>query len=139
MNLTGNTIFITGGGSGIGLVLARQFHQRGNQVIVAGRRKANLDAATAANPGMKSIVLDTADAASIAAAVPKLIADFPALNVVVNNAGIMRPEDLKQAKVRAAAAPAAPAGRDHRERVVGISLRPAGHDADLLRHQGGHP
>src|ERR1035441_9945995 len=98
-NLSGNTIFIAGGGSGIGLVLARQFHQRGNQVIIAGRGKANLDAATAANPGMKSIVLDTADPARIAAAVPKLVAEFPAMNVVINNAGIMRPEDLKQAKV----------------------------------------
>jgi uncharacterized oxidoreductase len=95
MNLTGNTILITGGGSGIGLGLAREFHQRGNTVIIAGRRQSALDAATVANPGMKSIVLDTADPASIASAAKTLIRDYPTLNAVLNNAGIMRPENIQ--------------------------------------------
>src|ERR1017187_7640386 len=96
MKLTGNTILITGGGSGIGLALAHEFHQRSNTVIIAGRRQSALDAATAANPGMKSLVLDTSDALSIATAVERLTVDFPGLNAVLNNAGIMRPEDLKK-------------------------------------------
>jgi uncharacterized oxidoreductase len=96
MNLTGNTILITGGGSGIGLALAEQFQQRGNQVIIAGRRQSALDAAVSVNPGMKSIVLNIEDPASIASAVQKLTRDFPALNVIINNAGIMRPEDVKK-------------------------------------------
>jgi uncharacterized oxidoreductase len=96
MNLTGNTILITGGGSGIGRALAEQFHQLGNQVIIAGRRQHTLDAVAAANPGIRTIALDTADHASIASAVRKLTADYPNLNVLLNNAGIMRPEDLKR-------------------------------------------
>jgi uncharacterized oxidoreductase len=96
MNLTGNTILITGGGSGIGRALAEQFHQRGNRVIVAGRRQHALDAVAAANPGIHTRALDTADPASIASAVRKVTADHPTLNILVNNAGIMRPEDLKQ-------------------------------------------
>jgi uncharacterized oxidoreductase len=92
MNPTGNTILITGGGSGIGRGLAECFHALGNQVIVSGRRKHALDETIAANPGMKSITVDMQDASSIRALAAKATAEFPALNVLINNAGIMRAE-----------------------------------------------
>ena len=95
MKMTGNTMLITGGGSGIGRGLAEAFHALGNQVIIAGRRKEALDATTAANPGMKSATLDIENAASIRAFAAKLTADYPKLNVVIQNAGIMRVENLK--------------------------------------------
>ena len=94
MNITGNTILITGGGTGIGRALAETLHARGNQVIITGRREAPLKAAAAANPGMAWAVLDVADPAAIRAFAAKVVKDHPALNVVVNNAGIMTPEDL---------------------------------------------
>jgi uncharacterized oxidoreductase len=97
MNITGNTVFITGGGSGIGRGFAEAFHKKGNQVIISGRRKGHLDEVTKANPGMKSVELNVADPASIASVAKKLVAEFPNLNVVVNNAGIMATDLVENA------------------------------------------
>jgi len=97
MKTNGNTILITGGGSGIGRGLAEAFHKLGNQVIIAGRGKKSLDETIAANPGMKSITLDVADPKSIQSFAAQLMKDYPSLNVIINNAGIMRPENVLEA------------------------------------------
>jgi uncharacterized oxidoreductase len=106
MNISGNTILITGGGSGIGRALAEAFHAKGNQVIVAGRRPGALDETTAANPGMRSAVLDIEDRDAIPAFAARIAAEFPTLNVLVNNAGIMRRETLTVSPVDLATAEA---------------------------------
>jgi uncharacterized oxidoreductase len=94
MKTTGNTILITGGGSGIGRGLAEAFHKLGNKVIIAGRRRQFLDDTIAVNPGMASVVLNIADAADIRKVSAQLAKEHPALNIVIHNAGIMRPENL---------------------------------------------
>jgi uncharacterized oxidoreductase len=84
MKMTGNTILITGGGSGIGRGLAEAFHKLGNQVIIAGRRAAALQAATSANPGMRFVTFDIDSKTSIRELAAKLDGDFPSLNVVIH-------------------------------------------------------
>ncbi len=93
MRMSGNTIFIPGATSGIGLALAERFHAAGNTVIVGGRRRHLLDEIAAAHPGIDAVEIDTADAASIAAACADVIARHPDLDVVIAMAGIMRAED----------------------------------------------
>ena len=95
MQITGNTILITGGGSGIGRGLAESFHKKDNQVIVAGRRQQVLDEVTSANPGIKSLLLDISDQDSIRSFSRQVAQDYPGLNVLINNAGIAKVEDLK--------------------------------------------
>jgi uncharacterized oxidoreductase len=95
MDIANNTILVTGGGSGIGRALAEAFHAAGSRVIISGRRQSALDEVTKANPGMKSVVFDIADGDGVAAFAERLVSDNPSLNAVLNNAGIMVPEDVK--------------------------------------------
>jgi uncharacterized oxidoreductase len=99
MQLEGNTILITGGTSGIGRGLAEAFHLAGNQVIVTGRREERLSEICEANSGMRSIVLDVTDPASIRSVAVRAIATFPALNCVINNAGIQNGHDFSAGQV----------------------------------------
>ncbi|HEX8418425.1 MAG TPA: SDR family oxidoreductase [Sphingomonas sp.] len=98
MKRSGNTILITGGGSGIGEAMAQRFHDRGNTVIVAGRRQDALDRACAGRENMHGLTLDIADATDISAFARRVIAGFPAVNVLINNAGIMRYEEIGAAR-----------------------------------------
>jgi uncharacterized oxidoreductase len=93
MNISGNTIFIPGATSGIGLALALALEARGNTVIVGGRRAGVLGQIAAGHPGIGTVVVDTADPASVEAAARQVLDRYPDLNVLIPMAGIMRAED----------------------------------------------
>jgi uncharacterized oxidoreductase len=95
MNLTGRTILITGGSAGIGLAFALKFIELGNEVIVTGRRRTVLDEVKAKYPKLHVIQSDVANPAEIAALAVRVKADFPRLDVLMNNAGIMLHKNLK--------------------------------------------
>jgi short-subunit dehydrogenase involved in D-alanine esterification of teichoic acids len=93
MDITGNTVFIPGSTSGIGLALALALQGRGNTVIIGGRRADLLERIAAEHPGLGTVRIDTADPASIQAAAGDVLARYPDLNVLVTMAGIMHIED----------------------------------------------
>ena len=93
MDITGNTVFIPGATSGIGLALALALRERGNTVIVGGRRTELLEQIAAEHPGVETVRIDTTDADSVQTAAKDVISRFPAVNVLITMAGVMRVED----------------------------------------------
>ncbi|MGC3002658.1 SDR family oxidoreductase [Streptomyces sp. G35A] len=95
MNITGNTVFIPGATSGIGLALALELRARGNTVIVGGRRAELLQRIATEHPGIGTVRIDTTDATSVASAAKEVLANHPDLNVLVTMAGVMNIEDWR--------------------------------------------
>jgi uncharacterized oxidoreductase len=126
---TANTILITGGGSGIGRELARRFNALGNTVIVAGRRKEALEDTIAGRDRMYAMILDIEDPDAITAFARRVTAEHPSLNVLINNAGIMRREDLTKTRDL----------RDAEETIVTNLLGPIRLTNALIDHLAGQP
>src|SRR5467141_2618622 len=90
MKLKSNTILITGGASGIGYELTRQLTALGNKILITGRDQAKMDRAKAAFPKIHTFQSDVSDPEAIATLYEKVTKQFPDLNILINNAGIMR-------------------------------------------------
>jgi uncharacterized oxidoreductase len=128
MKLTGNTILITGGGSGIGRGLAEAFHALGNEVIIAGRRESVLQEAAAAYPGIKYMAFDQANSQASSEFAVAVSKSFPKLNVLINNAGIQRIEDLQTGEIA-----------DAEETITTNLLGPIRLTAALIQHLTAQP
>src|SRR5512140_861691 len=94
MRVSGNTILVTGGGSGIGLAFVKRFASRENKVIICGRRAEALTAVTDDLPDVVTFVCDLAEISARVDLSKRIVSDHPDLNVLVNNAGIQRSVDL---------------------------------------------
>jgi short-subunit dehydrogenase involved in D-alanine esterification of teichoic acids len=128
MNISGNTIFIPGATSGIGLALAQRFQAKGNVVVIGGRRKALLDELRA-EYGFGTVEIDITDPQSIGTATADVIARYPDLNVLVAMAGIMRAEDWTRPGFLA----------DSEQTVITNLLGPIRLIAALTEHLRGRP
>lgn len=111
MRLTQRTVLVTGGGTGIGRGLAEALHDLGNTVIVAGRRAHHLEDVASASPGIRTMALDITDPSSIARVAGNVVQNHPALDVLINNAGVMLDTDLTR-----------PLADDDLERTVATNL-----------------
>jgi uncharacterized oxidoreductase len=94
MNISNNTILITGGGSGIGLALAKEFLKHGNVVIICGRNANKLTKAKQQNPHLHTLACDVSDEKSISEMIKAIRKDYPNLNMLINNAGVMHIHDV---------------------------------------------
>jgi uncharacterized oxidoreductase len=159
MKLTGHTILITGGGSGIGGGLAKAFHEKGNKVIVTGRRKPTLKAFAAKHPGVDFFAMDVSKDADIQKLYKFISKKYPTLDVLINNAGIWQNQDFTKAQtlekhlfdeieinlkglirmtqVFLPLLQTRSSGPDERQLRAGLFASLDG--AGLLRHQGGGP
>src|SRR6202790_5824834 len=90
MKLTNNTILITGGGSGIGYELTKQLTALGNTILITGRDQAKMDRAKAVFPKIHTFPSGVSHPQATAPLYEKVTKQIPELNILINNAGIMR-------------------------------------------------
>ena len=94
MKLTKNTILVTGGSNGIGLEFAKQFLNLGNTVIITGRDQSRLDEVKKTYPALHIFRSDASKTGDLKSLYENVTKQFPELNVLINNAGIMRKMNL---------------------------------------------